>query len=330
MNIVIVGAGKIGVKRADSMLACGDKLVGVVDVSSRQAENFAAHYSIPYSESLSTMLKDADVVVVSTPPHAMYRIVLEALEAGKHVLCEKPFCMNYKEAKSLADLSLQKNLKVKVGFNHRYHPHIQYAHRLISKGVIGDVMYAKLTFGHGARLGYEKEWWSDPHKIGGGCLMDGGSHALDLLNWFFGEPVTVKADVFNSYWATRPLEDNAMLILLYSTSIRAFVHISTTQWKNKFEMEVYGSKGYIRIEGLGKSYGPERLIVGKSIPGQVLEEIITDFTDANNSFLAEWIDFKTAIIQNCHLGGDAWSGVLVQEIIRAAYESVQEAKEVLV
>jgi len=97
---------------------------------------------------------------------------------------------------------------------------------------------------------------------GGGELIDKGSHLIDLCHYFLGDLRLVFSDLNTFFWKTR-LEDNCFLILKNSKSNKAYLHSSCTEWKNKFIFEIFCQYGKIEINGLGKSYGIEKLILYK-------------------------------------------------------------------
>src|SRR5581483_2980358 len=109
-----------------------------------------------------------------------------ALEAGAHVLVEKPAGIGVADVDRIAAAAAQAGRLVKVGFNHRFHPAIMRAVTEARSGRFGDVMFARARYGHGGRLGYEQEWRMRPELSGGGELIDQGMHLLDIFHWLLG------------------------------------------------------------------------------------------------------------------------------------------------
>ena len=145
-----------------------------------------------------------------------------------------------------------------MAFNHRYHPSIIKAQKIIKSGIIGKPMYLRGRYGHGGRLKYEKEWRAKPSISGGGQLIDQGSHLIDLSRLFLGEFNEIKGFI-NTYFYKMSVEDNAFLTLKTRTNKIAFLHTSWTEWKNMFSFEIFCTFGKIDINGLGGSYGKEQL-----------------------------------------------------------------------
>jgi predicted dehydrogenase len=126
-------------------------------------------------------------------------------------------------------------------------------------------MFLRGRYGHGGRLGYEREWRADPAIAGGGELLDQGVHLIDLAGWFLGPFVHVQGFAHTYFW-NMPVEDNGFLLLRTLEGQAAQLHASSTEWKNLFSFEIYGREGKLHIEGLGGSYGVERLYFYKMLP----------------------------------------------------------------
>ena len=123
-------------------------------------------------------------------------------------------------------------------------------------------MFAKGSYGHGARLNYDKEWRMLPKMSGGGELIDQGSHFIDLGNMFFGKIKNIESTIKSFYWK-KNVDDNNFVILNYKNNSTFMFHTSCTEWKNTFRLEIYGKTGKILITGKGGSYGKEELIFYK-------------------------------------------------------------------
>ena len=205
------------------------------------------------------------MVIVATANHALAPLALEAVRAGKHVLIEKPGAISSAELETLSAEAAARGVQVRIGYNHRYHPALQKAREIIDSGAIGELMFLRGRYGHGGRVGYEKEWRADPKLSGGGELIDQGVHLIDLAQWFLGDFTDVSGHATTSFWQM-PVDDNAFLNLRTAAGQTAWLHVSCTEWKNLFSLEIYGRTGKLHIEGLGGSYGVERLAFYKMLP----------------------------------------------------------------
>lgn len=265
LDIAIIGCGLIGRKRAAHL--AGGCLVVACDLDQARADALAAttpgcRATTDIAEALRS---SAQAVIVATANHALAPLALEAVKAGKHVLIEKPGAIRASELDAIAAETSARGVCVRVGYNHRFHPAFQKAREIVDSGVLGPLMFIRGRYGHGGRVGYDKEWRADPKLSGGGELIDQGVHLIDLARWFLGNFTTVDGHVATFFW-DMPVDDNAFLSLRTATGETAWLHASCTEWKNLFSFEIYGRDGKLHIEGLGGSYGVERLAFYKMLP----------------------------------------------------------------
>ncbi|HTQ45954.1 MAG TPA: Gfo/Idh/MocA family oxidoreductase, partial [Polyangiaceae bacterium] len=254
MRVGIVGCGLIGGKRA-AALEGEDKLVATYDLVSDRARALAAKYKAEACASLEELVAKSDVVVVATTNDQLTPVAMVAVQAGKHAVVEKPAARSAAELEPLARAAQERGVVVKVGFNHRFHPAAQKAREILTAGGAGDVMFIRGRYGHGGRIGYDKEWRADPARSGGGELIDQGVHLVDLARFFFdAELVDVQGRVETYFWQM-PVDDNAFLTLRTAGGQTAFLHASCSEWKNLFSLEIYGRTGKLHVNGLGGSYG---------------------------------------------------------------------------
>lgn len=262
----IIGCGLIGQKRAKALGTDG-RLVACADIDIGRAEHLAKGSGAKVFIDWRAMIElpEVDIVVIATLHDSLAEITLAAIEAGKHVLVEKPAARNPAELEPVMAAAERHGVKVHVGFNHRYHRALRKAKDIVDSGELGELMFIRARYGHGARLGYDKEWRANPVLSGGGELIDQGPHLIDLSRWFLGNFTEVQGFAHTYYW-DMPVDDNGFMILKTPTQQVAFLHASCTEWKNLFSMEIYGRVGKLDISGLGGSYGVERLTHYKMLP----------------------------------------------------------------
>jgi len=292
-GVAIIGCGKLGQKRAKAL--AGVNLVVCADVMYERAQSLAAQ--TPGAEATrfwedAVQHADVNVVVVSTTNDALAKVAIAAIEAGKHVLVEKPAARSVAELDKVIEATKKaERLHVRVGFNLPYHPALDRAYNIHQFGDLGKVMYIRGSYGHGGRVGYEKEWRADPALSGGGVLIDLGVHLIDLSRWFLGDFYRVKGSTHSYFW-DMPVEDNAFLQMWTTTGQVAQLHVSCTEWKNLFSLEIFGEAGKLHIEGLGGSYGVERLTHYKMSPVMgPPETIVWEYPGNDDSFLLETAQF---------------------------------------
>lgn len=324
LNIAIIGAGLIGRKRAKVISKDKHSTLKVIcDISKEKAENLSFEFGGKAESNWHEVVRQngIDVIVVSTFNKYLAPISIAALKNHKHALCEKPLGRNVREAKTMLEAAESSKRLLKTGFNHRFHPAVEKAKMLFDKGEIGDLCFLRCRYGHGGRIGYEKEWRANKHFCGGGELLDQGVHVLDLFRWFAGDFKEVFCYTSTYFWDMK-VEDNAFAIFKNKNGVIATMHTSWTQWKNIFSYEIFGKNGYLIIEGLGGSYGKEILKIGRRNPngGVPLEEIF-EFKEDDVSWEKEWHEFISAIKEKRRPSGDAWDGYQVNKMIEAAYKS---------
>jgi predicted dehydrogenase len=296
MQVAIVGCGLIGHKRAQAL---GEhRLVAVADTNLDRARQLAArHPGCTPSREWDEVVRRADVdaVVVATTNDGLAAITQAAVEAGKHVLVEKPAARSAQELLPVLEAVRRAGVVVKVGFNKRFHPAFVKARDLIDSGVLGPLLYLRGRYGHGGRVGYEKEWRADPDIAGGGELLDQGVHLIDLSRWFLGDFPEVQGHLATYFW-DMPVEDNGFLCLRTAEGRLAWLHASCTEWKNLFCFELFGRDGKLQIDGLGGSYGVERLSFYCMLPAMgPPETTIWEYPGEDLSWRREFAHFVDCI-----------------------------------
>ncbi|HUI06857.1 MAG TPA: Gfo/Idh/MocA family oxidoreductase [Verrucomicrobiae bacterium] len=265
-GFAVIGCGLIGRKRAAALAP--DQVVVACDTDMARAQALVkavGHGAAVDNPAEAIQHRDVDAVIVATVNAALAPIALQAIGAGKHVLAEKPAGVSVAEVESLAAAAKRQGICVRVGFNHRYHPAFVKARGLVDAGELGPLMFLRARYGHGGRVGYEKEWRADPKLSGGGELIDQGVHLIDLSRWFLDEFTEVEGHVATYFW-NMPVDDNAFLSLRTASGQTAWLHVSCTEWKNMFSLELYGRDAKLQIDGLGGSYGVEKLTFYKMKP----------------------------------------------------------------
>jgi predicted dehydrogenase len=324
LSFAIIGCGLIGKKRAAALSKMGSvKLAYACDLDATRAADLARSYDgCQPSTDFHKVLADpgVDAVIIATLNGALAPIARETLLAGKHVLLEKPGALNATELQTLASPAAAKSLVVRIGYNHRFHPGIQKARSVFDSGVMGPLMFLRGRYGHGGRKGYDREWRADPALSGGGELIDQGVHLIDLASWFLGDFTKVEGHATTSFWDME-VDDNAFLSLRTAANQTAWLHVSCTEWKNMFSLEIYGRDGKLSIEGLGGSYGIERVTYYQMLPQMGPPEATSwEFPGGDDSWALETTAFADDIRHGRGASLGLQEGIRTLEIVEAIYK----------
>ena len=211
-----------------------------------------------------------NVVFISVPNRFAADATKLALRKGIHVFCEKPPARSSLELSSIKNLIQGKRIKLKYGFNHRYHASILKASEILNSKQLGKIVAMRGIYGKSKIISFDQsDWRSKRSEAGGGILLDQGIHMLDLMLFFAKEKFKkVFSIVKNDFW-NHDVEDNAFALMETSSGIVAQLHSSATQWRHKFNLEIILERGALVFGGLltgSKSYGEETLTVIQSKP----------------------------------------------------------------
>jgi predicted dehydrogenase len=299
LRFAIIGCGLIGSKRLTALPA--HSVVAACDLNSERAASLAAKAGsqcMATTSSDTVLTGDADAVIISATNAALAPLAASCIRHGKHVLVEKPVGISLAELDELQVLADNHRVLVRAGYNHRFHPAFQKARQIFESGVIGDLMFIRARYGHGGRVGYDREWRADPALSGGGELIDQGVHLIDLAGWFLGPWECIDGHAATYFW-DMPVDDNAFLSLRNATGNTAWLHVSCTEWKNLFSFEIYGRNGKLHIEGLGGSYGVERLYHYQMLPAMgPPDTVIYEYPRGDESWAIETAEFVKDIVLN--------------------------------
>ncbi len=330
LRVGIVGLGKMGMirKRVLDDLPT-TKVVAVCDptlkdVSSTQDDLLQ---TVDYRDVLET---DIDLLFVCTPNNITAEVATAGLEAGLHVFCEKPPGRNLTETRMILDAAERNpHLKLKFGFNHRYHGSVLQAHAIVKSGHLGRLIWMRGVYGKSGGLDFDQSWRSDRDIAGGGILLDQGVHMVDLFRLFGGEFNQCQSMVMNSFWDIE-MEDNVFALLRNDENIVATLHSSATHWKHTFIMDLALTEGHLTLDGILSStgsYGPETLVVSRRqfedeafALGKPRQEVI--YFDTDESWSEEINEFVDCVLNNKSIlvgtPQDAWK---TMELVFKIYAS---------
>ena len=316
---IVIGIGSFGEKRAkavqESLLG---ELIGVADINIEKANEVAKKLGVPSYAVDEAFEKEADVMTISTPNKFHTPLTIKALEAGKHVLCEKPLSLNAKEAQDIVQTSKKRGKFVKIGSNHRYFSTVMRAYEIFKNREIGDIVSFNGRIGNnGERI--RKSWFWDKEISGGGTLLDNGCHLIDLARWFMGDFSEALGVTSNIYWKDCPVEDTASGIFITADKKMALITSSWRQLGGYIHFEISGTDGYITVDGRFDTHGGDKIYWKSNKNGLIRCE---DFGHIPpQSYLLELNSFYNSLKDNMQPEPSAEDGVKVMKMIDAIYES---------
>ncbi|NLL71268.1 MAG: Gfo/Idh/MocA family oxidoreductase [Epulopiscium sp.] len=348
IKVGIIGAGSISHfhTRAYQKLE-NVEVVAVCDLNEERAKAYAKEYHIPHvftNHHDMLQMEDLDAVSVTTWNNGHAPISIDALKAGKHVLCEKPLAMNAKEAEEMVKVSKETGKLLMVGFVRRFGENTKLLKEAIEQNQLGDVYYAKT--GCIRRWGNPGGWFSDWKRSGGGPVIDLGVHMIDLVRYLNGKPkaVSVSASTFNQlgmkpdvkgmvkyysadYSTHNDVEDGATALIKFENGLTLFFETSWVMHVKQDELylQLYGSKAGAQMEPTIEFYEERNNYFTDTTP--VIDPNAYGFDSNFNREIAHFIDCLTHGIPCLNPAED---GLELMKILDAIYESAKTGREVII
>jgi predicted dehydrogenase len=346
IKVGMIGAGGIANDHCKNINAYPDaKVVAVADLSQERREELKKNYSMERAyEKWEDLVKDPgiDAVAIALPNSLHAPVSLAALDNGKHVLLDKPFALNLKEAQEVADMAKKKKKVLMLGMNQRFRQDAQTLRTIVERGELGEIYHTK-TYWY-RRMGSPKfgTWFVNKKLSGGGCLLDIGVHFLDLSlyltdNW---EPVSVFGQVYSKLgprgigeggWGKSDRDSKiAFDVEDFATSLIRFKNGATLElnisWilhqatPDRNNVELFGTEA-------GASLAPTKIFRMAAKPGEyeVVEPQNVKIAHKYTNRQANWLD---AIIGKDKPLCTIPQALTVQKILDAIYASSESGKEV--
>lgn len=250
LNWIVVGVGDIATKRVIPAIELepSSRLYGVVTRDPRKAGRLGCAHWTALEEALEDEAVNAVYIATPVALHAPQTVA--ALQASKHVLCEKPVALRYDDARIMAAAARNAGRLLGIAYYRRTYPKVRRAMELIREGAIGRPVLAEINC-HGWFDGTDQDrgWFVDPKMAGGGPLYDIASHRIDLLNFFFGKPVNVtgqRANTIHHYG----VEDSATALIEYENGVRGIVDARWNSHVTRDQFRIVGTDGEIVLTPL--------------------------------------------------------------------------------
>lgn len=255
-----------------------------------------------YRDPSALLEQPLDILFVCLTNDVAPDVTIAGLEKKLHVFCEKPPGRDLNDiARVIACERRHPTVKLKYGFNHRYHDSVRDALNLVRTGDLGPIVNLRGVYGKSAIINFESDWRTRRAVAGGGILLDQGIHMVDLLRLFAGEFEEVHSFVSNGFW-NHDVEDNAYALMRTRDGVIAMLHSTATEWRHRFRLEITLAGGTVVLSGLltgSKSYGAETMSIARRTNndrGDPREEITR--YDCDPSWANEVSDFADAVLTN--------------------------------
>jgi len=329
LKVGIIGYGVVGKKRHSILRKYKQLLVTAAsDVNDQSLLGLPKNIQTFNDYRKLINESGCSIVFISVPNRFAAEATKLALRKGMHVFCEKPPARSSRELSSIKKLIQGKKIKLKYGFNHRYHASILKASEIMNSGNLGRIVAMRGVYGKSKIISFDQsDWRSKRSEAGGGILLDQGIHMLDLMLFFAKEKFKkVFSIVKNDFW-NHDVEDNAFALMETSSGIIAQLHSSATQWRHKFTLEIILEKGALVFGGLltgSKSYGDETLTVIESKPDsdKGLPKETTYTFNKDISWTEEIKEFIKAIEQDKDIiHGTFEEALLTMKLIEQIYKA---------
>ncbi|MBM0106230.1 Gfo/Idh/MocA family oxidoreductase [Steroidobacter sp. S1-65] len=332
LRIGIAGAGAIAQRNAREAATSGAaKIVGVFDVNQKVARDMASALKAPFFSTYEDLLRSQEVeaVLLSTPHHLHRPQTVQAANAGKHVLVEKPMANNLEEAEEMIRACRENGVKLTVNYSFRYLPKIRKAKELIDAGLLGTITGIQIIshqfkdpgYWTGARSNSPDNWRASREKCGGGYLIMNVCHIIDYIYFLTG----LKASRIYSEYGTlgSPAEVEDIISISYRLDNGAIGSISASsimRGTEQSEERIWGTNGSLILNGEGISFYSTRPIDGKR-PGQLYT--LKKFPEF--SWTAEWVRQFAAAVRKADgqpevSSREGWENLA---FIRSAYASLE-------
>ncbi len=304
LRVGISGYGVVGKRRRQFIdLHPNMKTVAVSDI--RYDGDGVLEDGVRYYDRYTKLAdEDLDVLFVCLSNDVAADATIQGLDTGCHVFCEKPPGRDLGDIARVVSVAKRRpDLKLKYGFNHRYHDSVRDALAIIRSGQLGKIVNLRGVYGKSGIISFGQDDWRSKRAIaGGGILLDQGIHMVDLMRLFVDDDFAdIRSFVSNSHWG-HDVEDNAYALMRTQGGVVAMLHSTATQWRHRFKLEVFLERGAVNLSGIlsgSKSYGAETLtVVWSENDGRGDPREQTTRYNNDPSWAGEIAEFAEAVIED--------------------------------
>jgi len=312
----LIGCGDIARKRVAPALKDLEncELVAVSRADASRAEEFAREFGARrWHADWRRLVEDAEVeaVYVATPIHLHAEQAIAAMEAGKHVLCEKPMALTVAECERMNAAARANDVRLGVAYYRRFYPVVERVKALLTSGEIGRPVVAQLNAFERFEPGPEhpRRWLVEKGRSGGGPMFDFGCHRVEVLLNLFGRAVEVKGLTSNVVFE-REVEDTACALLKFEGGAQAVLSVTHAAREPQDTLEIFGSEGSVRVGVLNEG----RLRIRTA--GGEREEVHAPHANLHQPLIE---DFARAVVEGGRPRVDGAAGQAVSEVLELIY-----------
>lgn len=302
LNWVVVGVGDIATKRVLPAILAGprSRLAGLVTRDPSKAAAYGCRAWTTLEAALAA--GGFEAVYIASPVFLHAPQTIASLEAGKHVLCEKPVAMDHAQASTMVDAAEKAGRVFAVAYYRRLYPKLRRAKELLAQGVIGQPVLGEINchgWFHPESL-LHRAWLFDPSMAGGGPLYDIGSHRIDVLNFLFGRPLRATGMLSNVVHGL-PVEDAATVMIDYAGGARGVVDVRWHSRVERDEFRIVGTDGAMLLSplngpGIEWPGGREELPAHANVHFPCIEDFVSAVLDGREpacpgreAILTDWV-----------------------------------------
>jgi UDP-N-acetyl-2-amino-2-deoxyglucuronate dehydrogenase len=327
-RFAIVGCGRIAQRHAEQIAKVGH-LKAVCDIDFDKASALGAQYHAKAYSSLGDLLHnetDIDFVTICTPNGLHAAHAIEAMNAGKHVLCEKPLAINVTDARRMIDASQLHHRKLFVVKQNRYNPPVVHVKKLIQAGKLGRIFSFQMNCFWNRPQTYYTNSWKGSKDLDGGTLFTQFSHFIDLLYWLLGDVESVKSTIKNLAHHYIEIEDTGMVIFEMKSGAIGSMNYSVNSFEKNMEgsITILGEKGTVKIGGQYLNTLEYQCIEGENMHTNFITKSANDYGFYQGSMSNHdivYTELMEALKNPEHDMANAYDGLKTVEIIEKIYHS---------
>jgi len=250
VNVAVIGLGKMGISHLSIANALETmNVLGVCDSSAMVGNGLEKYSGLSYYRDFEELLQldGLEAAIIATPSQLHEQMIRSAIDRNLHIFCEKPLTLSGSVSRELAALAAERTLVTQVGYHNRFIATFGEVQRLLEAGAIGTVSHALAEAYGPVVLRPSRSTWRTTSSAGGGCLYDYAAHPLNLLNWYFGEPIGCSGAVLKSMYSAET-EDEVYATLQFADGVTAQLSVNWSDEsvrKMSTKVSIWGDKGKI-------------------------------------------------------------------------------------